>query len=234
MPTKDRPEFVRIALRCFAAQTYRASELIVVDDGEASVADLCRDVERVRYIRTDGPALLGTKMNIGIAAARGRIIQKIDDDDYYSPGFLELAVTHLQQHPLDHIVAWDCFLIFCAGDNCLRYSGHGWRAGGTLCFSRRLWERYPFRDVHRAEDYLFILDHRSRLIRVCAPKEYVVVRHGRNTWRQMPALTPVDDFLRTLPPYTADLCTIVDTAAEALYRSLKAGVPAGHPPAEHL
>jgi len=39
--TRDRPGFFRQALRCFAAQRYPRKELVVVDDGETPVGELC-------------------------------------------------------------------------------------------------------------------------------------------------------------------------------------------------
>src|SRR5436305_443193 len=112
MATKDRPEFFRVALACFLRQTYTDSELIVVDDGEPAVEALCAGIGRVRYLRLAQPTLLGTKLNLGIAAARGQIIQKLDDDDYYHPDFLRTAVARLPTQDRAHcLVAWDCFLI---------------------------------------------------------------------------------------------------------------------------
>jgi hypothetical protein len=39
LTTRDRPRFLSIALRCYAAQTYPHRELIVVDDGSRFLAD---------------------------------------------------------------------------------------------------------------------------------------------------------------------------------------------------
>ena len=95
MPTRDRPAFFEQAMRCFQRQSYEQAELIVLDDGEQSVEKLCSGLPRVRYVRLDQPTLTGTKMNIGVAHAQGNILQKLDDDDYYHPDFLQLAVKHL-------------------------------------------------------------------------------------------------------------------------------------------
>ena len=77
-----------------------------------------------------------------------RHFEKFDDDDYYHPGFLEMALAHLPVKNRDRsIVAWDCFLALERGDPQVRFSGHGWKVGATLCFTRALWERHPFRDL---------------------------------------------------------------------------------------
>src|SRR5690242_1130480 len=86
--TRDRPIFVGQALRCFAAQDYPAKELVVVDDGDAPVAGQCANAPHVKYIRLTSRTPTGTKLNIGIEAARGDVLQKLDDDDFYAPRFL--------------------------------------------------------------------------------------------------------------------------------------------------
>ncbi len=221
MATKDRPGFFRIALDCFLRQTYTDSELIVVDDGEP-VESICAGLDRVRYIRLPQPTLLGTKLNLGIAAANGRIIQKLDDDDYYHPDFLRTAVDRLPVADRDDcLVAWDCFLILHAGERTPRYSGHGWKAGGTFCFSRSLWERRAFRDVPKSVDSWFLRDHQPKVIPVCEPEMYLLVRHGRNTWTRMQGGLDADDFLRTLPAHPKALELLVDGAAASFYASLE-------------
>src|ERR1700730_16722089 len=88
MATSNRPSFFRQALNYFERQTYPSRELIVVDDGEVTVCDLCAGQGLVRYCCLDRHTETGTKRNIGVEQARGSIIHKVDDDDYYSPDFL--------------------------------------------------------------------------------------------------------------------------------------------------
>src|SRR5260370_17746161 len=95
MATRDRREFIPQALRCFLRQSYENSELIVVDDGRDPVGDLCQGLPRVRYIRLHRPATTGTKLNIGIKRARGAVLQKLDDTDYYHADFLNLTLARL-------------------------------------------------------------------------------------------------------------------------------------------
>jgi glycosyltransferase involved in cell wall biosynthesis len=219
--TRNRVRFFPRALRHFQRQRYVNSELIVVDDGEEPVEAYCRGVGRVRYIRLAQPTNTGTKLNLGAEAARGPLLQKLDDDDYYGPEFLTLAAGSLAgEERSGCLAAWDCFLVLLAGEGHLRYSGHGWRAGGTLCFTRELWTKTPFRDVQRSSDRYFFEDARPRLIRVCAPEQYVLVRHGRNTWTKMEGGMNADDFLRTLPRWPRGFGEIMDAGDQAFYESL--------------
>jgi glycosyltransferase involved in cell wall biosynthesis len=221
MPTRDRPVFVLQALRCFLRQTYRSAELVVVDDGDEPVASLCAGLPGVHYVRLGRRTPTGTKLNLGIERTRGTIIQKLDDDDYYHPRFLETALRRLPLIERDRsVVAWDCFVILRAGECRVRYSGHGWAAGGTLCFTRELWKRHPFRDVMRASDSAFLRDHQPRIVRVCAPERYMLVRHGANTWTRMRDGTPADDYLAALPVYPKPLAALLPLDDRRFYRTL--------------
>ncbi len=223
LPTRDRPEFIRHALQCFLAQSYQRSELIVLDDGEVSVAQLCTNLDRVRYVRFDDPISLGRKLNVGVEVSSGAVIQKLDDDDYYNPEFVRCAVEHLPAN-IDGgmLLAWDCFLVLLAGDTeqAVRYSGHGWEAGGTLCFHRDLWKDRGFRDLSLAEDWWFVRDHASRLVKICAPLLYVHVRHRRNTWKELAAGVAVDEHVRTLPLYANAVDHVLPRRYQDFYRAV--------------
>ncbi len=221
LATGNRVRFFQQALRRFLQQRYLDSELIVVDDGEEPVEAYCPALDRIHYIRLDQPTSTGVKLNIGAEAARGPLLQKLDDDDYYGPDFLTMTVRNLAgKDRASCVVAWDCFLVLLAGETQLRYSGHGWRAGGTLCFTRELWAKTPFRDVRGTEDRFFFEDARPRLIRVCEPEQYILVRHGRNTWTQMRGGLDADAFLRTLPRWPRGFADILDGADQAFYEGL--------------
>ena len=218
LPTRNRRRFCAQAIRCFERQSYTECELIVIDDGEDSVEDLCAGRERITYVHLDQPTLLGTKLNLGIERARGAALHKMDDDDYYHPDFLRTAALRLDAAQ-GCIIAWDCFLVLMAGEAEPRYSGHGWAAGGTLCFSLKLWERAPFRDLPRSVDRSFLIDHGYRVDPVCAPELYLLVRHGGNTWTRMDDLD-TDECLRSLPVYSKPLEELMDVTDVSFYRGL--------------
>ena len=221
MPTGNRPEFVRQSLVSFRNRAYANAELIVIDDGRRPVGDLCAGLPDVAYIRLGRPASAGAKLNIGIEQARGEIIQKWDDDDYHSPQFLHTAESRLPHDPDEPVVVlWDCFLILLRGERGLRHSGCGWQVGGTMCFHRRLWQRRAFRDVARSEDRLFLEDHSPGVVPVCAPEQYIVVRHGRNTWNRMEDGSNPDDYFWQLPVYPRSVESLVSAEQAPFYRSL--------------
>jgi glycosyltransferase involved in cell wall biosynthesis len=223
MPTYNRRRFIPQALRCFANRTYRNAELIVVDDSERSVRSLCEGPEGVRYLRVP-VSTTGAKMNIGIEAARGDILQKIDDDDYYGPRFLESSVEHLLgKDPERALVTRCCFLTLVRSDGILRHSKHGWRAAGGFCFFRDLWRRIPFRDVAASQDTLFLDDLQPDVVLICDAEQYIVVRHGWNTWtsvrlKHSKKAVETDDYFRGLPAYEKTAAQLLDPGGQAFYR----------------
>lgn len=218
--TRDRPAFFRQALRCFSVQKYPARELIVVDDGDMAVESHCAAMPDVTYIRLTSPTPTGTKLNIGIEAARGQILQKLDDDDFYATGFLSAAVRRLtRERREDALVAWCCFLVLIARERRLYFSGHGWKAGGTLCFRRSLWARRPFRALYGSSDRWFIHDTGAHLARVCNANQYLLVRHGGNTWRRIDGYGAAENYFR-LRPSTRRIRDVVGRRAVAFYESL--------------
>jgi glycosyltransferase involved in cell wall biosynthesis len=225
--TRDRPGFFRQALRCFAAQDHPNKELVVVDDGAEPVEALCKDLPGVSYLRAPAPTATGTKLNLGIEAARGDILQKLDDDDYYAPGFLSAAATRLARaRRPDALVVWCCFAVLIAGDPRLYFSGHGWKTGGTLCFRRALWRRRPFRDLFASSDSWFIRDNEPFIARVCDASLYMVVRHGANTWRQVKGYDSVEAALRR-HRYPKTMRAFVGRTHAPFYHSVVTGAATG-------
>ena len=92
LTTRDRPRLLPVALAGYRQQTYPNRELIVVDDG--NVHPVAAEVVAAaggRLVRLPA-AQLGTKLNRGLAEAGGVLCQRMDDDDWYAPDFLERLV----------------------------------------------------------------------------------------------------------------------------------------------
>lgn len=224
LPTCNRRTFVQQALKNFSLQNYPDRELIVVDDSDIPVGDLCDSLPNVNYIRLDSRTPTGAKLNIGIEAAQGDILQKLDDDDYYGTDFLSLAAERLCQSENPRaLVVWCCFPVLIAGENELFYSGHGWKAGGTFCFRRELWQQNHFQERFRSSDSWFIRDNQPELLRVCAPDQYILVRHGANTWQrigQASGTCSVEEYFRERRPYPKSVEELTGEQSGTFYRSL--------------
>jgi len=205
------------ALKYFSRQTYSPKELIVVDDPGEPAFEMIH-VPGIRYLRTNVRLSLGSKLNLGIGVARGAIIQKLDDDDYYHPEFLSATVRSLLTgNRRDSIVAFTSSLVLIAATGELKLRSKGMFAGGTFCFFRELWQRCAFRDVSLAEDRLFLKDHEPVRIGIDNPELYCLVRHALgHSWSkvsrseekrhgQVTTDEDVTENLRKLPAYSKSL-----------------------------
>lgn len=238
LPTRDRQQFLPHAIRYHQRQSISSqAELIIVDDSTESCRQLVPPSGDIHYIRLNERTALGEKLNIGIAHSSGRIIQKLDDDDYYSPSFLErTSDALLASDPEHNIVASDTFLVLVAGYQHLFHAGYGWFTGASFCFPRVLWERAPFRNAPSRVDVLFLEDHPSATrIVVSDPELLVVVRHGNNTWTHMkpkperklsvPIIGEtgenVTDYFQRCPIYYKSLADVVGAENFPFYVSLQ-------------
>ena len=99
MTTRDRAHLLPRAISSVMAQTLSDWELLVVDDGSVDrtpeAVGAFRDA-RIRYIGNDVSLGLPAARNVGLAAARGRWIGFLDDDDEYMPSKLQIQVGRMQ------------------------------------------------------------------------------------------------------------------------------------------
>lgn len=97
--TRDRPDELRRCLNSLPAQSYRPTEVIVVDN--ASRDNRTRqvaDAAGVTYVREDRPGL-DIARNTGVRHAQEPIIAFTDDDVHLHPRWLERLVTALEESP---------------------------------------------------------------------------------------------------------------------------------------
>ncbi len=100
VPTHDRRDFLREALRSVEGQSYPHLEIIVVDDGSTDgTREMIRhEFPAVRYIFQEnrGPS---AARNAGIRQARGEWLSFLDSDDLWKRRKLERQVRFLLTHP---------------------------------------------------------------------------------------------------------------------------------------
>lgn len=106
-PTFEREHFAERLYGCFAAQTYPDLELLVLDDSPlpSKFFSGCRD-PRVRYWHEETRTANGQKRNALVGRASGEVIVHFDDDDYYSPQYIETMVRLLDGHDLITLSGW--------------------------------------------------------------------------------------------------------------------------------
>jgi glycosyltransferase involved in cell wall biosynthesis len=185
MPTAQRRAFVPRAIQQFLAQDYPTRELVVVDDGEDSIADLVPDAPGVRYLRLGARTSLGEKRNIACEAARGELVAHWDDDDWMAPRWLGAQVDTLLAHDAD-LCGLDKVFFYAPGTRqAWRYVYDGqppWVCGGTLCYTRERWRRAPFPHANVGEDNAFVWSAVPARMAVSPHCDlYVATVHPHNT-----------------------------------------------------
>lgn len=99
IPTRNRPQQLLRAVGSVCAQTREDLELLVVDDGSAAdvgpVLAALGDA-RLRLLRHDRRRGACAARNTGIAAARGRLVALLDDDDEWRPEKLALQAARFE------------------------------------------------------------------------------------------------------------------------------------------
>lgn len=104
VPVYNRERFLREAVDCVEAQTYRPIELVLVDDGSTDgtrgicdrLSEARPDMIRVQHRLNGGP---GAARETGRLLASGEFIQYLDSDDWIAPTKLERQVMVLRDHP---------------------------------------------------------------------------------------------------------------------------------------
>jgi glycosyltransferase involved in cell wall biosynthesis len=214
LPTSGRRRrFIPQAVACFRAQTWPATELVVVDDTRGGVEDLLPDVANIRYavMPYRGSASLqllprtGAKRNYACGLARGELIAHWDDDDWSAPDRLTIQVAALRTAPKAVLTGFRPLLFFDERDqSAWRYEGRtDYVAGTTFCYRKAFWRTQPFADVLIQEDNYFLDYARRAGLAVVEQGDVVVARiHAGNTapklgspsWRKIPLSALPEEF----------------------------------------
>jgi glycosyltransferase involved in cell wall biosynthesis len=186
MPTRNRRAFVPQAIGYFLRQDYEAKELIILDDGDDPVADLIPDHPRVRYVRLEQRLALGAKRNRCVELARGDLILHWDDDDWHAPQRISLQYAALREANAEICGLRQMLFFEPAARAAWLYSypphARPWLAGGSLLYTRALWRRAPFPNVHAGEDTRFVWEHDIAHAAILHDYSWYVARiHPANT-----------------------------------------------------
>jgi glycosyltransferase involved in cell wall biosynthesis/2-polyprenyl-3-methyl-5-hydroxy-6-metoxy-1,4-benzoquinol methylase len=99
IPTHNRPDYLAEAIESVLAQTVQDFEVIVVDDGsEPPVPE--HDDPRVRLTRRQQAVGPSQARNDGASAANGEYLAFLDDDDWFAPDRLQVALDGLERAPV--------------------------------------------------------------------------------------------------------------------------------------
>jgi predicted O-methyltransferase YrrM len=187
MPTGNRRALVSKAIEYFDRQDYPNLELIILDDGAETVADLIPDDSRFRYHRMPEVRSMGAKHNLACELARGEIICHWDDDDWMAPWRVSYQVQELLSRGPDTLCGLSRLLFYDpVARRAWRYVYPGgsrpWVSGGTFCYRKSVWEQSRFPDLNEGADTRWVWGLAGAVV---LPHEdssfYVATIHGRNT-----------------------------------------------------
>lgn len=186
MPTADRRQFVPLAIRYFQAQDYPNKELLILDNGVESIADLVPADPRIRYLRDPRETSLGEKRNAVCAEARGEIIVHWDDDDWMASWRLRYQVGCLLERRaavcgLRRIVFYDP-VAARAWEYDYTDASRKWIHGATLCYTKAFWSTNRFPALTIGEDNRFLRNKPAASIVALDDNAFMVcLVHSGNT-----------------------------------------------------
>jgi hypothetical protein len=193
MPTRNRRRFVPQALNYFLRQDYPNKELIIVDDGTDSIAELIPQEKGIQYIRLFTRRSIGVKRNLAAEAARGDILLTWDDD-WYGPDRISYQVRPLLEGRAEVTGMSNTLMLSLP-------TGEFWACtpylydhmffqgihGGTLTFWRELWqEGARLADSSLAKEVAVqqaLLRRGARLEKLANEGAFIYVRHDANAWK---------------------------------------------------
>ena len=117
IPTHGRDSLLEVALESALTQTRLPHELVVVDDlGNIPTRHIVQRIaggSPISVVYLDGsandPKSAGASRNLGASCTTGDYLAFLDDDDYWSPRFLEVASDALHRDEDDFVVGWTNF-----------------------------------------------------------------------------------------------------------------------------
>ena len=191
VPTFNRWTWMPSVIRCFLAQSFQDSELLIVNDGDDPSIGCVPDHPRVRYIKLDGPRrTIGEKRNICCDLAHGELIIHADDDDWSGPNRIAHQVAELDRSGKQVLGYHNILLFDQVRGRAHRYNQTNGQPlwafahGATFCYRREFWLGHEFENRSGKEDSFFAkaADKRGQFVSVDAGLNAVLRVHGNNAY----------------------------------------------------
>ncbi len=185
MPTRNRPEFVPLAVSYFVKQDYPNRELIILDDSSISRAKgldwftIHYADRRIRFLKIDPPNSIGHKRNLCCDYAKGELICHWDDDDWQARDRISRQAKVIEQNPEAQATAYKSMIFARDSDHkAWRFTGDTRNPVGVSLMYKRAWwkqhrfdEQLPFGEDNRfvtmlGDDQIAIADLDSIVARI--------------------------------------------------------------------
>lgn len=161
MPTSNRRHWVEQSLVMFSQQTYENRELIILDDGDDGLAEVCRGADKVIHVQMKHWAPNGEKRNMCCELASGEYIVHWDDDDIQHVDRLTRQMEVMRAKWWIDACGVDQAYYFDVRDGKTYWYQYcleplpPFVLGNSLCYRREFWEHKRFEPVGRNEDMRF-------------------------------------------------------------------------------
>lgn len=102
VPVFNQARYLADSLESLLAQSFQDFEIVVVDDGSTDQsAAIVRSYgdERIVLLQNPGNLGVGSSLNRGVRAARGKYIARMDGDDLSTPDRAALQVSFMEDNP---------------------------------------------------------------------------------------------------------------------------------------
>jgi O-antigen biosynthesis protein len=178
--TRNRRQWLPIAIRCFQSQTYQNKELLILADGE-DVSDLVTG-NNIRYVHIAEGSTIGDKRNLGSSLAKDDFVCSWDDDDWNASVRLEDQMARLLQS--NKSVTSYHSMLFSDGREWWKFHGHSTSNLGTsLCYRKSWWQdhRFPSKQIGEDSDFIFAAASAAEHISTDAGLLMVASIHKENT-----------------------------------------------------
>ena len=195
--TADRFRFIPRLIEMYRAQTYPKEQMewLILDDGLHKVEPLFikSDLPNVRYIQLNEKHTMGAKLNMLKDATKGDIVIVMDDDDYYPPSRVQVAVEALQQNPKKLTAGCSEVYMYYTDTNEIYRTGpyHKRHAlNCTLAWRKTYAETHEYDDAERcAVESKFLNDFTSPMVQLPAKETILHIIHSSNTFNAIKART---------------------------------------------
>lgn len=207
LPTANRRLFVEQAIRYWrrgraTLGSWAKTELVIVDSGSWAL-DRKLESDGVRIVRGAEKMKIGDALNLGICESSGKYVTILNDDDWYGAKWLLAAIVALEASAgelvgLSRHMRYDLFRRGAVGPSLEPFPAEGMISalGGTLSFTRGLWQKCPFRSESIGEDLFFLEDvfNRTgqRIDQIDGFDSFVYISHALNVTGRRPILPDKD------------------------------------------
>lgn len=98
---KENPTFLKAALDSIYAQTLKADEIVLVEDGEIPIAlkEVISQYPDLHIVKLDKNLQLGRALEAGLKVCQHELVARMDTDDIMMPDRLEKQYRFMMEHP---------------------------------------------------------------------------------------------------------------------------------------